>query len=109
MKIKNSIYILLTCYAATFLRLFINNNFIVSIIGSLLFGVLLAKKLDHLTEKFIFNVFFPCFTSYSGFIYFLYKISNQENFISFIFWFNFIIVLNLFAMYSGFLITRKFT
>ena len=46
MKIKSFIYILLACYFGTFLRLYINNNFIVSIIGSLCFGYVVAKKLN---------------------------------------------------------------
>ncbi len=109
MKIKNSIYIFLACCVATFLRVFINNNFIVSIIGSFVVGVVISKRLNYSREKIILSGFFSCFTSYSGFIYFLYKVFNQSNFINFIFWLNFIIVLNLFTMYFGFWISRKFT
>ena len=109
MKVKNYIYILLACYAATFLRIFINNNFIVSIIGSLFFGFVIAKRLSYTNEEIILSGFFSCFTSFSGFIYFLYKIFNQEDIIKFIFWFNFIIILNLFTMYFGFWISRKIT
>ena len=53
MKNKNFIYIILACYAATFLRLLINNNLIVSIIGSLFFGFIVAKKLSYSKEKII--------------------------------------------------------
>ena len=109
MKIKSFIYIVLACYVATFLRAFINNNFIVSIIGSLLFGFVIAKRLSYLKERIIVSGFFSCFTSFSGFIYFLYEIINQQNFIKFIFFFNFIIILNLFTMYFGFWISRKIT
>ena len=38
---KKIIYIILACYIATFLRLFIDNNFIISIIGSFLFELIL--------------------------------------------------------------------
>ena len=109
MKIKRGIYILLACYAATFLRLLINNNFIVSIIGSLFFGYVIAKKLSHSTEKIILSGFFSCFTSFSGFIYFLYKIFNQGDWIKFIIFFNLIIISNLFTMCFGFWISRKIT
>ena len=109
MKIRNCAYLLLACYAATFLRIFINNNFIVSILGSLLFGFVIAKRLDYSREKIIFSGFFSCFTSFSGFIYFLYKIFNEEDLVKFIFWFNFIILLNLLTMYFGFWISRKIT
>ena len=100
---------LLACYAATLLRLYINNNFIVSIVGSLLFGFVISKRLSYSKKNIILSGFFSCFTSFSGFIYFLYKIFYQEDFISFIFWFNLIIILNLFTMYFGFWISRKIT
>ncbi|MBO8205361.1 CrcB family protein [Prochlorococcus marinus CUG1415] len=109
MKIKHCIYILLACYLATSLRLLINNDFIVSIIGSFFFGFVIAKRLSYLKEEIMLSGFFSCFTSFSGFIFFLYKILDQENFIKFIFWFNFIIILNLFTMYLGFFISRKIT
>ena len=107
MKIKIYIYILLACYVATFLRLFINNNFIVSIIGSLLFGFVVGKKLSYAKEKIMLCGFLSCFTSFSGFIYFLYKIFNQGDWMKFIVFLNLIIILNLFSMYLGFWISRK--
>ena len=109
MKIKNYIYIFLACYAATFLRILINNNLIVSIIGSLFFGFVIAKKVSYLKEKIILGGFFSCFTSFSGFIYFLYKILNQGDWIKFIIFFNLIIIGNLFTMLFGFWISRKIT
>jgi len=109
MKIKNSIYIVLACYAATFLRLLINNNLIVSIIGSLFFGFVIAKKVSNLKRTILLSGFFSCFTSFSGFIYFLYKILNQGDWIKFIIFFNLIIIVNIFTMYFGFWISRKIT
>ncbi len=109
MKIKNYIYIILACYAATFLRLLINNNLIVSIIGSFFFGFVIGKKLSYSKEKIIISGFFSCFTSFSGFIYFLYKILNQGDWIKFIIFFNLIIILNIFTMYFGLWISRKIT
>jgi len=109
MKTKSCVYILLVCYIATFLRILINNNFIVSIIGSLFFGFVIGKRLSYSKEKILLNGFFSCFTSFSGFIYFLYKIINQGDWIKFIIFFNFIIILNLFTMCFGFWISRKIT
>ena len=109
MKKKNYIYIFLACYVATFLRILINNNFIVSIIGSLFFGFVIAKKVSYLKEKIILSGFFSCFTSFSGFIYFLYKILNQGDWIKFIIFFNLIIVVNLLTMCFGFWMSRKLT
>ena len=107
MKINNFIYILLAAYLATFLRLIINNNFFTSIIGSFLVGFLISKKLSYSVEKILLTGFFSCFTSFSGFIYFLYTILNQGDWIKFIIFFNLIIILNLFTMFMGFWVSRK--
>ena len=109
MKINNFIYILLAAYLATFLRLTIDNNFFTSIIGSFLVGFLISKRLNYSIEKILLSGFFSCFTSFSGFIYFLYKILNQGEWIKFIIFFNLIIIVNLFAMFIGFWISRKIT
>ena len=109
MKIKFFIYILLACYLGTFLRLFINNNFIISIIGSFLVGFFISKRLSYPAEKILLSGFFSCFTSFSGFIYFLYEVFNQGDWLKFIFLFNLIIIINLFTMYFGFFISRKIT
>ena len=102
-------YVLLAAYIATFLRLFINNNFFTSLIGSFLVGFLISKRLSYSIEKILLSGFFACFTSFSGFIYFLYKILNEGEWIKFIIFFNLIIIVNLFTMFIGFLISRKIT
>tara|TARA_B100001989_G_scaffold239003_1_gene202887 strand:- start:212 stop:541 length:330 start_codon:yes stop_codon:yes gene_type:complete len=107
MKIKDVIYIILACYVATFLRLLVNNTLLVSITGSFLFGFVIAKRLSYSKKNIILSGFFSCFTSFSGFIYFLYKIFNEGEFLKFIIFFNLIITLNLFTMYLGFWISRK--
>ena len=109
MKINNFIYILLAAYLATFLRLTINNNFFISKIGSFLVGFFISKRLSYSTEKILLSGFFSCFTSFSGFIYFLYKILNQGDWIKFILFFNLIIIVNIFTMSLGFWISRKIT
>ena len=109
MKIKRYIYILLACYTATFLRLFINNSLIVSFIGSLFFGFVIAKRLNYFKEKVILSGFFSCLTSFSGFIHFLYRILSQGDWIKFLIVLNSVILLNIFTMYFGFWISRKIT
>ena len=109
MKIKSFVYILLACYVGTFLRLYIDNNFIISILGSFFVGFIISKKLSYSSEKILLSGFFSCFTSFSGFIYFLYKIFNQGDWIKFIMFLNLIIIVNLFTMYFGFWISRKIT
>ena len=109
MKIKSFLVILLTCYGATFLRVFINNNLIVSVIGSFFLGFVIARKLSYSKEKIILSGFFSCLTSFSGFIYFLYEIFNQGDWKLFIIYSNLIIFINLITMYFGFWISRKMT
>ena len=107
MKLKISTYILLACYIATLLRLNINNNFVVSIIGSFIFGYVIPKRLNYSKKRIIISGFLSCFTSFSGFLYSLYIILNQRDFIKLIISFNFVILLNLFTMYFGFWMSRK--
>ena len=109
MKLNNFFYILLAAYLATFLRLTINNNLIISLIGSFLVGFFISKRLSYSNEKILLSGFFSCFTSFSGFIYFLYKILNQGDWIKFIIFFNLIIIVNLFTMFLGFWLSRKIT
>ena len=109
MKIKSFVYILLACYVGTFLRLSIDNNFIISILGSFFVGFIISKKLSYSSKKILLSGFFSCFTSFSGFIYFLYTILNQGEWIKFIIFFNLIIIVNLFTMLFGFWISRKIT
>jgi len=108
-KIKSFIYILLACYLATFLRLLIDNDFIISIFASFMVGLIFSKKLSYSNEQIVLSGFFSCFTSFSGFIYFLYKFLNRGDWIKFIIFFNLIIILNLLTMYLGFWISRKIT
>jgi len=108
-KRNHFIYILLAAYLATFLRLIINNNFFISIIGSFSVGFFVSKRLSYSTKKILLSGFFSCFTSFSGFIYFLHKILNQGDWIKFIIFFNLIIIVNLFTMLFGFWISRKIT
>ena len=109
MKINNFVYLILAAYLATFLRIFINNNFIISIIGSFFVGFFISKRLSFSAEKILLSGFVSCFTSFSGFIYFLYEVFNQGDWLKFIFFFNLIIIINLFTMYFGFFISRKIT
>ena len=109
MKIRSIIYLLLACYLATFLRFFIDNNFMISILGSFFVGFITGKRLSYYYEKILLSGFFACFTSFSGFIYFLHKILSQGDWIKFIIFLNSVIILNLFTMHFGFWISRKIT
>jgi len=52
-KINNFIYILLAAYLATFLRLTINNNFLISIIGSFFVGFIISKRFSYSSKKIL--------------------------------------------------------
>ena len=97
------------CYLATFFRLSIDNNFVISMLGSFFVGFCISKRLSYSSEKIILTGFFSCFTSFSGFVYFLYKIINRGDWIKFVILLNLIIILNLFAMNFGYWIGRKIT
>ncbi len=99
----------IACYLATFFRLSIDNNFVISIIGSFFVGFCMSKRLSYSSEKIVLTGFFSCFTSFSGFVYFLYKIINRGDWIKFVILLNLIIILNLFAMNFGYWIGRKIT
>ena len=109
MNKKNIILIFLIGYFATFLRFYIDNNFLVSIIGSFLYGFIIARKISVFKNEILLTGFCSCFTSFSGFIYFLYQLINQSNYIKFFIYLNLIVILNLIIMYIGFLISRKIT
>ena len=109
MKIKSYIYILLASCLGTFARIYIDNNFIISVVGSFFVGFIISKRLSYSIEKILLSGFFSCFTSFSGFIYFMYKILNQGDWIKFIIFFNLIIIVNLLTMLIGFRISRKIT
>ena len=109
MRIKGFINVILACYLGSLLRLCIDNNLITSILGSFFVGFIISKRLNYSNEKILLSGFVSCFTSFSGFIFFLYKIFNQGEWIKFIIVFNLIIIINLLTMYFGFWISRKIT
>jgi len=108
-KIKSYSYIILACYLGTFLRLFIDNNFVISLLGSFFVGFIINNRLSKINEQILLSGFFSCLTSFSGFIYFLYKIIKLGSWIKFIIFLNLILFLNLLTMYFGYWISRKIT
>ena len=107
MRIRNIILIFSASYLATLLRFYINNIFIVSNIGSFLFGFVIAKSLSKNVNKILLCGFCSCFTSFTGFIYFLHELSNLENILETFIYLNFIIISNLMLMSFGFSVGRK--
>ena len=109
MNKQNLIIILLTAYLATFSRFYIDNNFLISIIGSFLYGFIIARKIRNCQKEILLSGFCSCFTSFTGFMYFLYQLINNGYYLKLFFYVNLIVILNLIIMYIGFLISRKIT
>ena len=107
MKTKIFLITILVSYFATLLRFFIDNNYIVSIFGSFLFGVVVGRKIDISKKEIFLSGFCACFTSFSGFLNFLMHFIYNRDFIQLFLNLNLIIVLNLLMMYSGTWLSRK--
>ncbi len=109
MSLANFIFVLIAAFFGTFLRFCINNNFLISIIGSFFFGFIIAKRFTKPINRILLSGFCSCFTSFSGFMYFLYELVNLQDYVKIFLYLNIMIVLNLFMMYCGFIISRKIT
>ena len=107
MNQKSFPFIIVASIVATFLRFYINNNFLISILGSFLFGFVIARRLSQSKNEILLTGFCSSFTSFSGFIYVLYELINKENLLRTFLYLNIIIFSSLFTMYCGFFISRK--
>ncbi|MDC3170766.1 CrcB family protein [Prochlorococcus sp. AH-716-E13] len=109
MRKKYFIVLFLVGYFATFLRFYLNNNFIISIIGSFLYGFIFSRKISESKREILLIGFCSCFTSFSSFVYYLYQLIIQGFYLKLFFYLNVIVILNLIIMYIGFLLSRKIT
>ena len=109
MNKKYLLTLLLTAYFATFLRFYLNNNFVISIIGSFLYGFFVARKISNSKREILLIGFCSCFTSFSGFVHFLYQFIIQGYYLKLFIYLNVIVILNLIIMYIGFQLSRKIT
>ena len=103
------IIILLVATLATFLRFYLSNNLVVSIIGSFLYGFVISRKISTSKKELLLSGFCSCFTSFSGFIHFLYQFIVQGYYFKFFIYLNLVIILNLIIMNIGFSLSRKMT
>ena len=99
----------MVAYLATFLRFYLNNIFVVSFLGSFLYGFVIARKISNSKKEILLSGFCSCFTSFSGFVNFSYQIIIQGYYIKLFIYLNLIVILNLIIMYMGFLLSRKMT
>ena len=103
------IKILLFSYLGTFLRFYLNNNLLVSIIGSFLYGFVISRIISKSKKELLLIGFCSCFTSFSGFVNFLYSLIIQGYYLKVFLYLNLTIILNLIIMYLGFFLSRKMT
>tara|TARA_B100000524_G_scaffold1581_1_gene973 strand:- start:160 stop:489 length:330 start_codon:yes stop_codon:yes gene_type:complete len=106
---KFFIVIFLVAYLATFLRFYLNNIFIVSIIGSFIYGFIIPRKFSISKREILLSGFCSCFTSFSGFVNFSYQLIIQGFYLKLFIYLNLIVIFNLIIMYVGFLLSRKMT
>ena len=92
MKKKFFLSLLLIAYFATFLRFYLNNNLLVSIIGSFLYGFIIAKTINNEKREILLSGFCSCFTSFSGFVHFLYQLIIKGYYLKLFFYLNLIVI-----------------
>ena len=107
MNKKFFIIILLVAYLATILRFYLKNNFLISLIGSFVYGFVIARKIIKSKKEILLSGFCSCFTSFSGFVLVLYQVIIQGYYLKFFLYLNLVIILNLLIMYIGFVLSRK--
>ena len=107
MNKKYLLSLLLTAYFATFLRFYLNNNFVISIIGSFLYGFVISRTISKSKREILLTGFCSCFTSFSGFVHFLLQFIIQGYYLKLFLYLNVIVILNLIIMYIGFQLSRK--
>ena len=78
-------------------------------IGSFVYGFVISRPLSRTKREIVLNGFCACFTSFSGFVYSLYQLIIQSDYLKLFLYLNLIVILNLIVMYVGFLLSRKMT
>ena len=109
MNKKYFILLLFVGYLATFLRFYLNNNVIISIIGSFIYGFVVSRTISKKKKEILLTGFCSCLTSFSAFLQFLYQLTIEGDYLKLFLYLNVIVILNLIMMYLGFLISRKIT
>ena len=107
MKIYKLVLIFIFVYSAVLTRYFINNIFVVSSLGSFIYGYTFSKEFNAFLKYLIFIAFCSSLTTFSGFIPFLYKLIINGAYLQSFLIINLTIGFNLISMYSGFLIGKK--
>ena len=106
MRNLSLVFILLISYFGLLLRLYINNIFLISFIASLIYGILISKKIITQSNNSLLIYFFSSFTTFSGFIAFFYEVIVKREFFKFFFLINIVVIANIMIMFIGFFIGK---
>ena len=106
---KKLFALILFGYLATFLRFYLNNNLVVSIIGSFFYGFVLSRIISKSKKEILLTGFCSCFTSFSGFVHFFYELIIHGYYFKLFIYLNLIVFFNLIVMYIGFILNKKMT
>ena len=109
MNNKFLLILFLVSYLASFLRFYLSNIFLISIIGSFVYGFVISRKISKLKKEILLTGFCSCFTSFSGFVHFLYQLIVKGYYVKLFLFLNLIVLINLIIMYFGFLLSKKMT
>ena len=90
-------------------RYYFDNIFLISLSASLIYGILIAKKLIVESNKFLYIAFFSSFTTFSGFIPIFFQMFTSGKILKFFFLVNILLMTNLLFMYLGFFIGKRFS
>ena len=107
MRRSNLLLILFVSYLGVILRHSIDNLFLVSSVGSFIYGFILSTNFKQKTKDVILMGFCASFTTFSGFAFEFYELIKLGFFLKVIFWVNLVILTGLIMMFSGFLLGKK--
>ncbi len=116
MVLKDFVFILVGSTLGVFLRIFIKNNFkkklgfninyisIVNILAALFLGGFLALKLSNKNLIMLFYIgFLGCFSTFSSFIYQLFRLIQRRDYIRFFLHYIEILLISSFFFLAGYL------
>tara|TARA_B100000073_G_scaffold152139_1_gene125523 strand:+ start:2519 stop:2797 length:279 start_codon:yes stop_codon:yes gene_type:complete len=91
------------------MRLSIDNLFLVSSLGSFIYGFILSINLNKEKKDIILTGFCASFTTFSGLTFKFHELIQLGFFVKVIFLINMVILSGVIMMFSGFLLGKKIT
>ena len=107
MNIKKFFLIFIFSYSAVLLRHSIGDIFVVSYLASFTYGFALTKSINNDFRDILFCGFCSSLSTFSGFVSLFNTSLAHGQFFQTFFLINYLIFLNIFIMYLGFLLGKK--